>query len=493
MFKRITLILLIVLALPTSNALAVDQEEDYPASQMATLKTWVAPKHHNNGFFMKRAQRTIYFSLAQRMTTDNPFMLYITFAVNRIQDPDVKQYFGQTFPFLHDFNTPYLQAVRKESQKGKTVVVEFGCGLGFMSCMTTLALGNIDDAVHYNDLNTTMMTKAYDGLMKNMYLCELTPSDNKPLLSYIEKFPGSWLKALDTKPELIGKVNIILAQNVIHFLNPIESQQSLDVTMQLLKEGGQAFLLAQAIKFENSVLDCYKKLKLADKQQQKRDLLIFHKLLKPRHPFSSNQAEEAYFENYLKGLSESRIDPLPYMGFLEFDVEFISNTQHLGTALLGISNVKRPELIQPTLLSDTQKETVLPNGEILAKQHVVGNSYTPSIFRTAIYLYNLLHSDSHYRFDVIDVYPLDGVGTRQEKYNTETAHVACIIKKVKKEKESLTVNTEVLDHSHEELKTSDALTRTLNDTRGQEYERPGLRMPSGIQAQLLSQTSAQNK
>lgn len=111
---------------------------------------------------------------------------------------------------------------------------------------------------------------AYSGARK-VYMNDIVPGEIKqferlrgqlPLLvqKKLEPILGNCLDILQLKPELEGKVGLVICNNLLHFFNDVEQEKFLDSLKKILKPGGRAIFTVNACyqDYHNkSIYECY--------------------------------------------------------------------------------------------------------------------------------------------------------------------------------------------------------------------------------------------
>ncbi len=201
-------------------------------SQMQTIKTWVAPKHHDNKEHMDGIQRNVAMHVPQ-----NQFSLNFC---QPIQNNDgEKRYFGKSFQTIQASELPYLQYVHQVSQAhDNPIILELAASYGGVSWKVPLAFKD-KGSLYVNELSQKMLNQL-DSIVNHRLPIELR--------EMVHKIPGDCFGITELHPELVGKVNAIYVQNLEHFFNPVQHQQFLGLISSLLAPGGRAFLTAHTLK-----------------------------------------------------------------------------------------------------------------------------------------------------------------------------------------------------------------------------------------------------
>ncbi|MBW8309285.1 MAG: hypothetical protein K0M45_06575 [Candidatus Paracaedibacteraceae bacterium] len=346
-------------------------------SKMVTIESWVADKHHSNEELMQRVQKNVAMTVPE-----NSFSLHFTLPIKNNEGDD--RYFGKSFPTLQDVELPFLQYVKQTlTLKEEPITLELAASIGMVSWKVPFAFSQ--EGTHYaNDLSSLMLDSQFQKMVTNRL-------QETGLEKYLKTLPGDCFQLLEQHPSLRNKVDAIYVQNLEHFFNPTKHQSFLSLLDDLLAENGQAFLCAHSFKFG----------------------------IDTAHPL---------FKLYSSRKAEGDI----YPGFAAFDVEFIGihkTALTVGDAV--ISNVSRPtddteaQKIDIGLPQDIGSHFIRPMGRQVElfkmKNHVVENSFSPSIYRNAVAL--------HPNLEVIDAFFMDGKGKRLEKWGKDVHHAAAIIKK----------------------------------------------------------------
>ncbi len=344
-------------------------------SRMTTLESWVADKYHNDKDLMQRIQKNVAMTVPE-----NPFSLH--FALPIRNNSGDNRYFGKSFRTLSAIELPFLQYVQQQSASKKLITLEIAASIGMVSWKVPYAFNQT--GTHYaNDLSAEMLSKEFQSFIKSRLL-------GTDLKKHIETVAGDCFQLLDQQPSLRGTVDAIYVQNLEHFFNPIQHQSFLSLLDDLLAENGQAFLCAHSFKFG----------------------------IDTTHPL---------FKLY----SARKADGDIYPGFAAYEVAFtgIQNTQTIvGDA--QISNVSRPadeteaQKIDVGSPQSIGSRFIPPMGQVellRIKNHVVENSFSPSIYRNAV--------EFHPNLEVVDAFFMDGNGKRLDKWGKGVTHAATIIKK----------------------------------------------------------------
>jgi hypothetical protein len=98
---------------------------------------------------------------------------------------------------------------------------------------------------YLNDLSKPMLIKS-QGLMRHFKLSEEFKGEHA-LKKIIHLYPGNVLTFLEDHKELIGKVDVLDAQQLLHFLNPLEAQKVFGIINAMLAPGGKAFISADTL------------------------------------------------------------------------------------------------------------------------------------------------------------------------------------------------------------------------------------------------------
>ena len=160
--------------------------------------------------------------------------------------------YGFNFLFLSSFTISMLQdcALGIENHAEKRIL-DIGSALGANAWKELLAGCRVTAYDISYQLEQT--SKVFD-----QYVSKRTSEDlfeNK-----LEKISGNILNVRTDHPELLGKLDLINAQNVIHFFSPKSCMSFGNIVYDLLKPGGKAFISAEAyqtLKADPTCLDLY--------------------------------------------------------------------------------------------------------------------------------------------------------------------------------------------------------------------------------------------
>jgi SAM-dependent methyltransferase len=142
--------------------------------------------------------------------------------------------YGSTFPMNPEVLAYAMQKAKEE------VVLEIAGAGGENAALLAFAGAK---QVIMNDIDPAEM-RGFEQLKQSL------PSQ---VASKIESCEGNCLDLLKMKPEIKGKVGLVLCRNLIHFFNAQQQAEFFQLLKEILKPGGQAIVTANTVYFsENS-------------------------------------------------------------------------------------------------------------------------------------------------------------------------------------------------------------------------------------------------
>jgi len=202
-------------------------------SKLETIKTWVATKYHSDKKMLENLQHYIVGLLPQNKNRYIKTSVFYPVP----QDENVR-FFGRAFPTDEAIELPFLQQINKISKTKKIITLEIGAAFGLVSWKVPLAFDN--KGTHYVNELSTAAIKEFTTMTPHIFQKLQKPE----LMKSIEIIPGSCFEILTKHPELANQVDVILVQNVEHFLSPMQHQKFLALIETLLAPDGYAFLSA---------------------------------------------------------------------------------------------------------------------------------------------------------------------------------------------------------------------------------------------------------
>ncbi len=357
--------------------------EESHFSQMATIKTWVAPHYHSEQT-LKRIQADVALTVRE-----NPGSVCFNEAIQN--DPGEKKCFGRSFPTISAIELPFLQWVREISKTDPyPVTMEVAASMGLVSWKVPFAFPE-DGGYHYaNELSRAMLRNHFSDTILTRF------SHHPELREKIAQIPGSCFDIPKSYDELLGGINGFYAQNFGHCLNPQTHFQFMELVESLLAPGGRAFLCDNSFEFGTD----------------------------PNHPL------------HVLYLQREQMGDL-YPGFAEYNktCSYIWKGSQVFEGPIEFSNASRPvddaEFLPPNQL-DLPTEHMLYGEEFLKvkkiSKHLLMNAFSPSIYGGLVAKFPSLR--------VVDTFFIEKANTRVDQWGKDVTHAAVIIEKIDTEAEN---------------------------------------------------------
>lgn len=210
-------------------------------SKLETIKTWIASKYYGNPKMLRALQHRIASLLPQNPQVKEEHWLDHTIC----DDDSERSGYGNSWATCAATEAIILQKIHALSKSKPIVVLEIGGGSGCFAWKVPLAFEQADCKFYFNELVQSEIDIAFKVMLPKIFAGLGLPADE--LLKTITTIKMNCLDLEHyNEGELVGKIDVIVVNNVEHFFTPVGHQKLIAMIDKLLVPGGFSYHTAMA-------------------------------------------------------------------------------------------------------------------------------------------------------------------------------------------------------------------------------------------------------